>query len=61
VNRTKNVNQSLLDDLKKVLPEQITDALFDRVSIANDASHYLLTPTMVAKPKTAQQLSLIHI
>jgi D-lactate dehydrogenase len=59
VNRTKNVNQSLLDDLKKVLPEQITDALFDRVSIANDASHYLLTPTMVAKPKTAQQMSEI--
>jgi D-lactate dehydrogenase len=59
VNRTKNVNQSLLDDLKKVLPEQITDSLFDRVSIANDASHYLLTPTMVAKPKTAQQMSEI--
>ena len=59
MNRTKNVNQSLLDDLKKVLPEQITDALFDRVSIANDASHYLLTPTMVAKPKTAQQMSEI--
>ena len=59
MNRTKNVNQSLLDDLKKVLPEQITDSLFDRVSIANDASHYLLTPTMVAKPKTAQQMSEI--
>jgi D-lactate dehydrogenase len=59
VNRTKNVNQSLLDDLKKVLPDQITDSLFDRVSIANDASHYLLTPTMVAKPKTAQQISEI--
>jgi len=59
VNRTKNVNQSLLDDLKKVLPEEITDSLFDRVSIANDASHYLLTPTMVAKPKTAQQMSEI--
>ena len=59
MNRTKNVNQSLLDDLKKVLPEQITDALFDRVSIANDASHYLLTPTMVARPKTAQQISEI--
>ena len=59
MNRTKNVNQSLLDDLKKVLPEQITDALFDRVSIANDASHYLLTPIMVAKPKTAQQISEI--
>ena len=59
MNRTKNVNQSLLDDLKKVLPEQITDSLFDRVSIANDASHYLLTPTMVAKPKTAQQISEI--
>lgn len=59
MNRTKNVNQSLLDDLKKVLPDQITDSLFDRVSIANDASHYLLTPTMVAKPKTAQQISEI--
>jgi D-lactate dehydrogenase len=59
VNRTKNVNQSLLDDLKKVLPDQITDSLFERVSIANDASHYLLTPTMVAKPKTAQQMSEI--
>ena len=59
MNRTKNVNQSLLDDLKKVLPEEITDSLFDRVSIANDASHYLLTPTMVAKPKTAQQMSEI--
>jgi D-lactate dehydrogenase len=59
VNRTKNVNQSLLDDLKKVLPDQVTDSLFDRVSIANDASHYLLTPTMVAKPKTAQQMSEI--
>ena len=59
MNRTKNVNQSLLDDLKKVLPDQITDSLFDRVSIANDASHYLLTPTMVAKPKTAQQMSEI--
>ena len=59
MNRTKNVNQSLLDDLKKVLPDQITDSLFDRVSIANDASHYLLTPIMVAKPKTAQQISEI--
>ena len=59
MNRTKYVNQSLLDDLKKVLPDQITDSLFDRVSIANDASHYLLTPTMVAKPKTAQQISEI--
>ncbi|MFM1986589.1 MAG: hypothetical protein RIS18_806, partial [Actinomycetota bacterium] len=57
MNRTKTVNQSLLDDLKKVLPEQITDSLFDRVSIANDASHYLLTPNLVAKPKTAQQIS----
>jgi D-lactate dehydrogenase len=59
VNRTKNLNQALLHDLKKVLPDQISDELFDRVSIANDASHYLLTPTLVAKPKTAQQISEI--
>jgi hypothetical protein len=59
VNRTKNLNQDLLHDLKKVLPDQISDQLFDRISIANDASHYLLTPTMVAKPKTAQQISEI--
>ena len=59
MNRTNNVNQALLHDLKKVLPDQITDSLFDRVSIANDASHYLLTPTLVAKPKTAQQISEI--
>ncbi|MEY3531518.1 MAG: hypothetical protein RLY68_520, partial [Actinomycetota bacterium] len=59
MNRTKNLNQALLHDLKKVLPDQISDQLFDRVSIANDASHYLLTPTLVAKPKTAQQISEI--
>lgn len=59
MNRTKNLNQALLHDLKKVLPDQISDELFDRVSIANDASHYLLTPTLVAKPKTAQQISEI--
>ena len=59
MNRTKNLNHALLHDLKKVLPDQISDELFDRVSIANDASHYLLTPTLVAKPKTAQQISEI--
>ena len=59
MNRTNNLNQELFEDLKKALPDQISDQLFDRVSIANDASHYLLTPTLVAKPKTAQQISEI--
>ena len=59
MNRTNNLNQELFEDLKKALPNQISDQLFDRVSIANDASHYLLTPTLVAKPKTAQQISEI--
>jgi D-lactate dehydrogenase len=39
-----------------ILPGGVLTDIFDRKSMANDASHYLLTPQLVLRPKTAAQV-----
>jgi D-lactate dehydrogenase len=38
------------------LPGQVFSEIFDRKSMANDASHYLLTPEVVVRPEHASQI-----
>jgi D-lactate dehydrogenase len=59
VNRTKPVNQSLIDDLNQAVPNTVSTDLFDRLALANDASHYLLMPSLIAKPTNASQIAEI--
>jgi D-lactate dehydrogenase len=59
VNLTKEISQSLANYLKNSDSETFSTDLFDRLSYANDASHYLLTPGVIAKPKSAQQVAEI--
>ena len=59
MNRTKPVNQSLIDDLNQAVPNTVSTDLFDRLALANDASHYLLMPSLIAKPTNASQIAEI--
>ncbi|MDP5107552.1 MAG: FAD-binding oxidoreductase, partial [Candidatus Nanopelagicales bacterium] len=59
MNRTKTVSKSLIDDLNKAVPNTVSSELFDRLAIANDASHYLLMPSLVAQPTNASQIAEI--
>lgn len=48
--------KSLVETLETILPGGVLSSIFDRKSMANDASHYLLTPELVLRPKTAAQV-----
>lgn len=50
------MSRSLAETLEMVLPGGVQQSIFDRKSMANDASHYLLTPQFVLRPKTAAQV-----
>lgn len=47
---------TLAESLETILPGGVLSSIFDRKSIANDASHYLLTPQLVLRPETATQI-----
>lgn len=53
---------SLIAALESAVPGGVLSEIFDRRAIASDASHYLLTPSVVVRPDTASQISqLFHI
>ncbi|MBI3428496.1 MAG: FAD-binding oxidoreductase [Actinobacteria bacterium] len=47
---------SLGRTLETLLPGGVFEGIFDRKSMANDASHYLLTPQIVLRPTSATQV-----
>jgi len=47
---------SLIAALERAVPNGVFPELFDRLAIANDASHYLLTPQVVVRPERASQI-----
>ena len=48
-----------INDLVSQNKELFSSDLFECLTYANDASHYLLTPTIVSKPKSAQDIGEI--
>ncbi|NBO78244.1 MAG: FAD-binding oxidoreductase [Actinobacteria bacterium] len=50
---------SLVKELRQKNIDFVSNNLFDRLTYANDASHYLLTPSLITKPKSAEDLSNI--
>ncbi len=59
MNLTKQNIDSIVKELIQNNVEYSSQNLFDRLTYANDASHYLLTPSLIAKPKSAQEISSI--
>jgi len=59
VNLTKQNIDSLVKELRQKNIDFVSNNLFDRLTYANDASHYLLTPSLITKPKSAEDLSNI--
>ncbi|MFZ9702464.1 MAG: FAD-binding oxidoreductase, partial [Candidatus Nanopelagicales bacterium] len=59
MNLTKQNIDSLVKELKQKNIDFVSNNLFDRLTYANDASHYLLTPSIITKPKKAEDLSNI--
>ena len=59
MNLTKQNIDYLVKELKQKNIDFVSNNLFDRLTYANDASHYLLTPSLVTKPKSAEDLSNI--
>ena len=59
MNLTKQNIDSLVAQLKQKDIDFVSNNLFDRLTYANDASHYLLTPSLITKPKSAEDLSNI--
>ena len=47
---------SLGQRLETLLPGGVFESIFDRKAMANDASHYLLTPQIVLRPNSAAQV-----
>ena len=50
---------SLGKKLETLLPGGVFESIFDRKAMANDASHYLLTPQIVLRPTSAAQVGEI--
>ncbi|MFM2116392.1 MAG: hypothetical protein RIQ80_491, partial [Actinomycetota bacterium] len=59
MNLTKQNIDSLVKELRQKNIDFVSNNLFDRLTYANDASHYLLTPSFITKPKSAEDLSNI--
>ncbi|MFZ9213217.1 MAG: FAD-binding and (Fe-S)-binding domain-containing protein [Candidatus Nanopelagicales bacterium] len=59
MNLTKQNIDSLVKELRQKNIDFVSNNLFDRLTYANDASHYLLTPSLITKPKSAEDLSNI--
>ncbi|MDP1851229.1 MAG: FAD-binding and (Fe-S)-binding domain-containing protein [Candidatus Planktophila sp.] len=52
-------SNSLIASLESVVPGGILSEIFDRRAIASDASHYLLTPSVVVQPENGFQVGEI--
>lgn len=50
---------SLIASLERVVPGGVLSEIFDRRAIASDASHYLLTPSVVVRPENGFQVGEI--
>ncbi|MGD8202394.1 FAD-binding and (Fe-S)-binding domain-containing protein [Ornithinimicrobium sp. W1679] len=52
--------ESLRNELSRVLgPEQVSDRAIDRHALAHDASHYLLVPDLVVRPRDQAQVAAV--
>jgi len=49
-------SNSLIAALERAVPGGVLSEIFDRRAIASDASHYLLTPSVVVRPEKAEQI-----
>ena len=52
-------SSSLIASLESVVPGGVRSEIFDRLAIASDASHYLLTPSVVVRPENGIQVGEI--
>ena len=52
-------SSSLISSLESVVPGGVLSEIFDRRAIASDASHYLLTPSVVVRPENGMQVGEI--
>jgi D-lactate dehydrogenase len=52
----KVTSSALIADLEGIVPGGVFSEIFDRKTIANDASHYLLTPLAVVRPNKTSQI-----
>ena len=50
------ISTSLIAALERAVPNGVFPEMFDRQAMANDASHYLLTPQVVVRPERASQI-----
>ena len=48
--------KALLTALESAVPDGISNEFFDRRAMASDASHYLLTPSVIVRPTSANQM-----
>ena len=48
--------KALLTALESAVPDGISNEFFDRRAMASDASHYLLTPSVIVRPTSANQV-----
>ena len=48
--------KALLSALESAVPAGISNEFFDRRAMASDASHYLLTPSVIVRPTSANQV-----
>ena len=49
-------SKALLTALESAVPDGISSEFFDRRAMASDASHYLLTPSVIVRPTSATQV-----
>jgi D-lactate dehydrogenase len=52
-----STDPALIDLLESVLPNAVSSRASDRLAMAHDASHYLLTPEAVIRPQDRQQVA----
>ena len=50
-------DESLMASLEQAVPHQVSHRAIDRLAMAHDASHYLLTPRAVVTPTSAEQVA----
>ncbi|MEO6712890.1 MAG: FAD-binding and (Fe-S)-binding domain-containing protein [Mycobacteriales bacterium] len=59
VARLRPVDSSLLDALEQAVPGGVRSRASDRLAMAHDASHYLLTPQAVVTPRSAADVAAL--
>ena len=57
MSRTEISDTALLAGLEEAAPQRVSNRSIDRLSMAHDASHYLLTPRAVVTPTGAEQVA----